>query len=250
MIDLVPPDLSLTAASLLVVASFFTAALTAAVGLGGGVLLLALMAFTVPAPAIIPLHGVVQLASNSGRAIVQGRHADRAVVLWFALGSLVGVWVGGQVAFALPAPALQLILAGFILFTVWSRPPSVRRTSPWVLALGGLAASFLTMFVGATGPFVMTVLVPGAENRLRLVANHAVSMTLQHGLKVLMFGALGFAFGPWIPWLAAMVGFGFLGTLVGTRVLERTSESRFRRVFQIVMTALAVALIARAVAQT
>lgn len=247
MIELFPPELSPVAGVTLIATSFFTAALTAAVGLGGGILLLALMALFVPAPAIVPLHGVVQLASNGGRALVQGRHAGAAVVGWFALGSIAGVLLGGRVVFALPAPALQGLLAAFILYAVWGRMPKIGRGAPWMLALGGLVASFLTMFVGATGPFAMAVLLPEASNRLRLVGNHAVCMTIQHGLKVVVFGLLGFGFGPWLGLLAGMVGFGFLGTLVGARILRQTSEQRFRAVFRAVMTLLAVTLAVRAV---
>ena len=246
MTELLPPDVSLAASATLVIAAFFTAALTAAVGLGGGILLLALMALFVPAAAIVPLHGVVQLASNAGRALVQGRHARASVVAWFALGAIFGVVAGGQVVFALPPAVLRGVLAVFLLYAVWGPRPRIGRAGPWVLVVGGIVASFLTMFVGATGPFVMTVLIPTTTDRLQLVGSHAIGMTLQHGLKVAVFGALGFAFGPWLGLLAAMVTSGFLGTLVGARILRRTSETRFRAVFRAMMTALAVVLGARA----
>lgn len=246
MTELLPPDLSPVAVATLVVAAYFTAALTAAVGLGGGVLLLALMALLLPPIAIVPLHGVAQLASNAGRALVQGRYARASVVAWFAVGAVLGVVAGGRVAFALPPAALQAALAVFLLYAVWGPRPRLGRAGPWVLVIGGGVASFLTMFVGATGPFVMTVLVPATSGRLQLVGSHALGMTLQHGLKVLVFGALGFAFGPWLGLLAAMVAAGFLGTLTGARILRRTSEARFQVVFRGVMTALAVALGVRA----
>jgi uncharacterized membrane protein YfcA len=92
----------------------------------------------------------------------------------------------------------------------------------------------------------MAVLAPGTRDRRRLVATHAVTMTVQHGLKVGVFGLLGFAFAPWTGLLASMVGAGFLGTLAGTRLLERTSNDRFHRAFRVTMTVLALLLAARA----
>ena len=41
--------------------------ITAAFGIGGGAVMLATMALILPAPALIPVHGVVQLGSNVGR---------------------------------------------------------------------------------------------------------------------------------------------------------------------------------------
>ena len=63
-----PEGIGVGAALLLVVASFFTSALTAAFGVGGGVAMLALMGLFVPVAALIPVHGTVQLGSNTGRA--------------------------------------------------------------------------------------------------------------------------------------------------------------------------------------
>ena len=52
-------------------AAMFTSALTAAMGVGGGVVLLALMAQVVPPNVLIPLHGAAQLMSNTARVVVQ-----------------------------------------------------------------------------------------------------------------------------------------------------------------------------------
>jgi len=227
----------------LTAASFLTAAMTAAVGVGGGVLMLAVMAFVLPAPAIIPVHGIVQLASNLGRAGVLGRFARWTTVLWFCVGGVIGVAFGGQIAVGLSANALELLLAGFILVSIWGPMPRFERAGAAAFAVGGAIASFLTMFVGATGPFVMAILAPDEPERRRLVATHAVTMTLQHALKVVTFGVLGFAFGPYAALLVMMVGFGFLGTLAGTKILTRTSNAQFRRVFRVSMTLIAIALV-------
>lgn len=55
-------------------AAFCTSALTAAVGAGGGTLLILLMLQALPPAAAIPVHGTVQLASNTTRAWLLRRH--------------------------------------------------------------------------------------------------------------------------------------------------------------------------------
>ena len=54
----------------LILAAFFTSCLAGAMGMGGGVLLIALMPGLVPVAAIIPLHAATQLASNASLAYV------------------------------------------------------------------------------------------------------------------------------------------------------------------------------------
>lgn len=71
-------------------------------------------------------------------------------------------------------------------------------------------------------------------------------MVMQHGLKVVVFGFLGFAFGAWVPVMVAMVAAGFLGTLLGTRLLHALPEAVFRTAFKWVLTLLAIQLIASA----
>ena len=78
---LVPSGLEPAAAIILVTASFFTSALTAAFGVGGGVFMLALMGLMVPVAALIPVHGAVQLGSNTGRAWHQRARKGVGVLL-------------------------------------------------------------------------------------------------------------------------------------------------------------------------
>lgn len=49
----------------MILASFFTSAITAAMGIGGGVVLMAIMAVFLPVSALVPVHGIVQMASNA-----------------------------------------------------------------------------------------------------------------------------------------------------------------------------------------
>ena len=243
-----PPELSPLVAAFLVFISFFTSALSATFGLGGGVALLAIMASVMPPLAIIPVHGVVQLGSNVGRAAVQAAHVHRGLLLWFTLGAIAGALIGGQIVFALPVQILRLVVGLFILWTIWGVRPKVKTAGPVTMATGGLLSTVLTMFVGATGPFVAALLSPQPLEKKQLIGTHATLMAVQHTLKVLTFGLLGFAYGPWIVLIAAMIGAGFLGTITGSRILDRLPEAGFRKGFKIVLGLLAAQLILRALA--
>ncbi|MCB2056107.1 MAG: sulfite exporter TauE/SafE family protein [Geminicoccaceae bacterium] len=226
---------------LLVAVSAFTSFVTAAFGIGGGVLLLAVMGLSMPPAALIPVHGVVQIGANAGRLVLMLRHVTLPVLLPFGIGGLLGAALGGRLVVALPAAVLDLALGCFVLYSVWGRFP--RLAGPFAVAGTGAFSSFLTMFVGATGPFVAAMLKTMELDRRAHVATQAACMSLQHLLKVSTFGLLGFAYGDYAVLIALMIASGLLGTAIGTHLLERRSDTGFHRVLSVLLTVLALRLI-------
>lgn len=243
---LLPEGIGTGAAALLVVASFFTSALTASFGLGGGVAMLALLGLFVPVAALIPIHGAVQLGSNTGRAWYQRANIRPTVALPFIAGSVVGAIAGAFLVVQLPDAILKTVLGVFIIVITWAKFPWIARLSKAGLSIASAVLAIVTMFVGATGPLVSPVLARFLENdRKGLVATHAAVMVIQHGLKIVVFGIAGFAFGKWLPLIAAMIATGYLGTLSGTSLLNRMPEETFQRWFRVLLTLLALDLLRR-----
>lgn len=229
-----------TAAGGLLALSFVTSFIAAAFGLGGGAIMLAALATILPAAAIIPVHGVVQLGSNAGRAAIMLKHFPGGVLTPFMAGAVVGVILGGSVLTQLSPAVIKMCVGAFILWSLVARPPTAIAGSAGV---AGAVSSFLTMFFGATGPFVAAFVKRLGLERHAHVATHSVLMTAQHLLKSIAFGFLGFAFGQWLPLLAGLILFGFLGTLTGRRVLTRIDERRFRLILNVILCALGLNLL-------
>ncbi|MEM9781040.1 MAG: TSUP family transporter [Pseudomonadota bacterium] len=227
-------------ASGLLLLSFATSFTAAAFGLGGGAVMLAVLATLLPAAAIIPVHGLVQLGSNAGRAAILLSHTHRAILPAFLLGAAVGVAMGGALLVQLPAALIQTGVGLFVLWSVFGTPPAFMAGSAGIA--GGIS-SFLTMFFGATGPFVAAYLRTLSLERYAHVATHSVLMTVQHLLKCIAFGVVGFAFGQWLPLVAGLIVAGFIGTLAGRTVLTRLSDDRFRRVLDMVLVVLGLNLV-------
>lgn len=239
--DLLPPGLPVWSGVALFVLSAVTSFISAAFGLGGGIVLLAVMATLLPATALVPVHGMVQIGSNAGRAVMMARHVRLRVMLPFLAAMAVGAAIGGLIAIRLPEWMLELGLGGFILWSVWSKwvPQSARRA----LALGGFVSGFLCMFIGATGPFIAALMRALELNRLQLVGTQAATMTLQHVMKVLVFGLLGFAYAPYLPLILVMIASGLIGTAIGRRVLHGMGDARFQTALTWVLTLLALRLL-------
>lgn len=244
-----PAGLSPAVAALLVVASFFTSALTAAFGVGGGIVMLALMGLFVPVASLIPVHGAVQLGSNTGRAWHQRAFVRMDVAAPFIAGSVVGAIGGAFLVVQLPDALLKLVLGGFVLVLTWTKIPGIERLTHLGLAAFSVVLAFASMLVGATGPLVSVIFANFFQNdRKALVATHAAAMTAQNFLKIVVFGLAGFAFHDWLPLVVAMVLSGYFGTVYGTKLLEKLPEAAFRKWFRIGLSILALDLIRRGLA--
>ena len=246
IVEFIPGDVEPWFAALLVFASFFTSAMTAAFGIGGGLALMAIMATGAPIASVVPAHGVVQLGSNIGRAILQRAYIAWSPALWFCAGGLVGTAVGASIIAPLPEAPLKVTIGAFILYFVWGPKPAGMSGSTFAITANGALGGALTMFVGATGPFAAAALLPLKLDRRVHVATFSICMSAQHIAKIIAFLVLGFAFADWLALMAAMIITGFLGTVVGVHVLHRLSERMFRHGLRVLLTVLAANLVVSA----
>lgn len=223
--------------------SFAGSFITASLGLGGGLLVMATMASLLPPTVLIPLHGVVQLGSNFGRALIMRGDILTHVIPAFLIGTIIGAVIGGQIVVSLPTQVLQMVLGAFILYATFG--PKLRANRPGNKSFFGLGlfGALVTMFVGATGPLVAPYAAASSEKRQEVVATHAALMTIQHSFKIVVFGLLGFAFGPYIPLLAGLLLFGFVGTYCGKHMLNFMPEHIFRIALKVLLSILALRLI-------
>jgi len=224
-------------------ASFLGSFLTASMGIGGGMLMLATMAQILPPFVLIPIHGVVQLGSNVGRAALMRSHILTSIIPAFLTGTLLGAAVGAKLVITLPGALLEAILGLFVLYATWAPKFTASQPGKPTFFAVGIAATIATMFVGATGPLIAPFVNAACPKRQQVVATHATLMTIQHGFKIVAFGTLGFAFGPYVPFLVSLIAFGFAGTWCGKHMLLRLPERFFRTGLKIILTVLACRLL-------
>jgi uncharacterized membrane protein YfcA len=216
--------------------------MTAMMGVGGGAVMIAIMANLMPPIAVIPVHGTVQLGSNLGRVWTMHQHIRWPLVGWFALGCLLGSLLCGQIAVSIPAHWLKLIIGSFILYSCWL-PMRTRLAGGRSGVLLGAITAFVAMFVGVTATFVIATLRNTLPDRMQLVGTMAALMAVQHALKALVFGLFGFAFADWLGLVVLMIITGFIGTLIGKRVLDRVPNEHFASGLKLVLTLLALKLL-------
>ena len=237
------PDVGIWLFAGLAAASFLTTFLGVTTGAAGGLLLLAILATVFPPVVLIPLHTLVQLGANLGRVVLMRSQILTPLLLPFSVGSIIGGIAGAQIFVTLPAGLLQGIIATFILFALWV--PKVGQFGPerGRFALLGFAATFLGVFVSATGTLVTPFLASASPDRRNYVATFGAVMAVVHTSKVMAFGLAGVAIGAYMPLIAAMIGTTFLATWLGRKTLDRVPERLFRIVLKVILTLLALRLL-------
>jgi len=132
--------------------TFFTSGMTAMIGAGGGMVLIAVLPFFLPASVIIPIHGINQLASNMSRAAASYRDIQWRVAPPFFLGSLLGVLLMSMVIYAISFKYIPLFIGAYMLLSLHSQAfnKAIRRFESYFLI--GFFQSGLSLVVGSDLP--------------------------------------------------------------------------------------------------
>lgn len=230
----------------LTLVTLVSTALSGAVGMGGGTILAAAMATLLPARAVVPIHGVIQVCSNSSRGLLLLKHVEWRILALYVPLQLVGVWVAIQwfwrgETFEWFRPTLGAFVLASIL---WSRVKPKRIVVPrTVFALAGFGGGLLTVLVGVTGPWVSAFFLRDDLTKEQVVATKAAIQTVGHLAKIPAFLSVGFIYREHFDLMLPMVVASLLGTWLGTRLLGKMRTTHFRLAFQIVLGLLGLRLV-------
>jgi uncharacterized membrane protein YfcA len=237
------PDISPALFGGLVTAAFATSFIGIVTGTAGGLMMLAILAMVFPPALLIPMHTLVQLGTGGSRVIMMRRYVLYPLMLPFIIGSAVGAAIGAQIFVSLPTAVLQGFLGAFIVFVTWM--PDIGRFGPerGRFATLGFLATFLGMFVSATGTLVAPFVAAASPDRRNHAATLAACMSTTHIMKVVAFFMLGVAIATYAPLIVAMVAGGVLGNYIGGFALNAMREEWFRTLFKVLMTVMALRLL-------
>jgi uncharacterized membrane protein YfcA len=238
-----------TQLAILGAAAFATSMLSGMLGLAGGMTLLSVMLLFYDPLVAIPLHGAIQLVSNSSRAWIQREHVVGDIVGWYSLLLLPMGFAGLSIAKQLSPPVARALIGLFVLAATWApgllllgaHPERTGRNRRF-LVLGGVVG-LLNTTVGATGAISAPFFLNIGLGRQQVIGTMAACQALGHLAKLAVFGAAGFAFLRFASPLALLCVFVVAGTFVGSRLLDRVSEQRFVWLYKGVLTLIALHLV-------
>lgn len=230
----------------LIASALVSSIISGIIGMGGGVLLLAVMASLLEPIVVVPVHGIVQLVSNGTRVFRLLRDVDLRFFAYYVPGLGVGAWLGIQLYTGQGVAWFKPVVGAFVLaFLLWERVKPKRLVVPmWLLIPGGIGGGLLTVMVGATGPYLAAFLLRDDLERRKIVATKAAVQAVGHFAKIPAFLSVGFDYTSHLHVLLPLVACAIVGTFVGTSILTRMPERAFRVAFRVVLALLGVRLLA------
>ena len=225
---------------ILAIISFLTSIITAITGIGGGLMLIAILPSFLPVNAMIPVHGFTQIASNVSRAYFGYRDIQWSVVPKFLMGSLIGVGAFALILHLLTLKWIPLFIGVYILLSLWSQSFNEKIKKYENYYVIGFFQSGLSVIVGSTGPLALTKLLKDFEDRDKVVVTSAVLMSITHALKALVFLYFGFVFSEYLVLILSMIAGSILGSYVGTKFRNIIDGKKLVLILKYLLTAMAI----------
>ena len=242
--------------TILILSAFITSSISAVIGMGGGIILLGIMAIIIPEGyMVIALHGIIQLISNTTRTYVFRNHLKNKLIKEFSLGALIGAALSGLIIFLLiqfynvnsaseiKVDFLKPIIGIFIIWYLFLKGPKKEKISKSFVKVGGISG-LASVFVGATGPLIAPFFLKSNLTKENIIANKAACQMITHCTKIplfIYFFNMNYIneYQILLPLICAV----FIGTNFGKYILQMIPEELFKKLFKTALFLIAIRLI-------
>lgn len=226
----------------IVIACFIAAFVNAAFATGGIYIILLASISVLPVSHAIPLQSAFAAGSLIARIYFFRRHISWRIFNPFMMGGVLGVYLGAQAFITLPEDIITVSLGIVLLLLIWL--PEIRWQLPVnrsFLFIGVLHSGLGTMF--GVGGILQPIVFRTKLNRLEITGTLAACLLGLEFMKVVAYVGIGFDYRDYFAHIVGATIAGYLGTLLGKRVMHRVSEQSFRRVFRVLVSVVAIRLI-------
>ena len=241
---------------ILIIAAFITSSISAVLGMGGGIILLAIMAIIIPnGYMVIALHGIIQLISNSTRTYVFKDHLKNNLIKEFLIGSLLGASISALIilflikfynvesASEIKVDFLKPMIGFFIIWYLFLKGPKKKKEAKSFIKVGSIRG-LASIFIGATGPLIAPFFLDSNLNKENIIANKAACQMITHLTKIplfLFFFNVNYfnEYKLLVPLIIAV----FIGTNFGKKILSFIPEKIFIKIFKSALFLIALKLI-------
>lgn len=245
---------------ILIIAAFITSSISAVLGMGGGIILLGIMAIMIPEGyAVVALHGIIQLVSNFTRSFVFRQHIKKDIIRQYLPGAIMGLSLSALIIFILitlfqvdsakeiKIDFLKPLIGIFILWFLFGRRPQPKDDHPNFFGVG-LVSGLTTVFIGATGPLIAPFFLKGKLTKETIIANKAICQAMSHAGKIPLFiFFFQFDYLAEVEVLFPLIIAVFIGTNLGKQILAFIPEKVFQLLFRGALTVIAIKLIFTAI---
>jgi|TARA_B100000953_G_scaffold297138_1_gene291330 uncharacterized membrane protein YfcA len=241
---------------ILIIAALITSSISAVIGMGGGIILLGIMAILIPEGYMaIALHGIIQMVSNGTRTFVFRDHIKKNLISEYLIGALIGLGLSVFIVYGLmhiydvrsaneiKFDYLKPIIGLYILWYLYLKGPKKKRKNKLFMIVGFIGG-LCSIFVGAVGPLIAPFFLRNDLNKENVIANKAACQIITHIGKIPIF--IYFFNVNYIEQytiLLPLIISVYVGTTIGKKLLQSITEKIFKMTFKICLTIIAIHLI-------
>ena len=246
--------------TVLIIAALLTSTLSAMIGMGGGIILLGLMAMLIPhGYIVIALHGMIQLIGNGTRTYVFKNAIKKEIVTKYFSGSLIGLSISSiivlilihlynvETANEIRFDYLKPLIGIYIIWFIYLRKKNQSDKSGNFF-LVGIIGGLTSIFIGAVGPLIAPFFLRDQLTKENIIANKAACQIITHLGKVPIFiYFFNLNYFEYSTILFPLMISVYIGTNIGKKLLGYIPEKTFKMVFKISLTIIALKLISDAI---
>lgn len=241
---------------ILIIAALITSSISAVIGMGGGIILLGIMAILIPEGyMVIALHGIIQMVSNGTRTFVFRQHLKKNLISEYLFGALIGLGLSIIIVYALMQyyevdsanqikfDYLKPIIGLYILWYLYLKGAKKEQKNKLFIIVGFISG-LVSIFIGAVGPLIAPFFLRKDLTKENVIANKAACQIITHIGKIPIF--MYFFNVNYIEQytiLLPLIISVYIGTNVGKKLLGSISEKTFKIFFKVCLTIIAIRLI-------
>ncbi len=241
---------------ILIISAFITSSISAVLGMGGGIILLGIMAIIIPnGYMVIALHGIIQLISNTTRTFVFRKYLKKDLIKEFLIGAIIGAGLSAIIIFLLikffevssaneiKVDFLKPLIGIFIIWYLFLKGQKKEKKSKSFIKVGSISG-LASIFIGATGPLIAPFFLNSNLTKENIIANKAACQMITHLTKIplfIFFFNVNYIqeYKLLLPLILAV----FIGTNFGKKILDMIPEKLFIKLFKTTLFIIAIKLI-------
>lgn len=235
---------------LIIIGVFLTSILSGVMGMGGGLILMALYALILPVNLAMSLHGFTQFFSNGSRTLMHFKKVQPMLVAKYLAGGVLAITILSLIKFS-PSKRMVLISLGIIPF--FSLLPKISAyfdiTKNNRSYLCGFIVSAAQLLVGASGSLLDIFYISSPLNRHTIIANKSITQTIGHIFKMIYYMFILDGFPEFIQislsTLSMIIISTVIGNYLGKLILKRMNEDSFRRYSKGIILTIGILLMIR-----
>jgi len=241
---------------ILITSAFVTSSISAVLGMGGGIILLGVMAIIIPnGYMVIALHGIIQLISNTTRTFVFRKYLIKDLVKEFLIGAIIGAGLSAIIIFLLikifevssaseiKVDFLKPLIGIFIIWYLFLKGQKKGKESKSFIKVGSISG-LASIFVGATGPLIAPFFLNSNLTKENIIANKAACQMITHLTKIPLFiFFFNVSYIQEYKLLLPLIIAVFIGTNFGKKILDMIPEKLFIKLFKTALFIIAIKLI-------